>query len=444
MADAFAQEYRTREDEEQTSQEKNKVRFADISLTAAWIAASYQAFSPEQIRKDIQQEWVKSITKEVSKDQKFKDLYATRQRGENRHAYDSRRMQQVEIRRAISDLVGAHGDQLFEKGLQTQAFLKESAKELIQNDYQGLANKQEELLAAIASSQTKLADTFKKQNSKNNQRFKKSEQLQEIANNEKAQHHAEVISRRELKQELTTKTDPKEQQQAITQSQISQKALARVLAGQNPSDLNEAGFLQAYRAEFNKELYDKRGHKRYKIDQINEERILKLGKYYSRYFSQVPASTLPKPINKPLSQPITTSAPTPTKPFSISWPKWQFNFPRIDWSGLNSLFRSTSPQVGSAISGGLGNFAGFLSKLPGIGGFFGGSTVAGATAAGGTAAATVGGATAAGGLAAAAPIVLIIGLVVFLLILIMLVIFNNPVSQPQAIIQTTITPTPII
>ena len=63
MADAFAQEYRTREDEEQTSQEKNKVRFADISLTAAWIAASYQAFSPEQIRKDIQQEWVKSIAK---------------------------------------------------------------------------------------------------------------------------------------------------------------------------------------------------------------------------------------------------------------------------------------------------------------------------------------------------------------------------------------------
>ena len=194
--------YRTRQDEESDSQEKKKIRFADISLTAAWIAASYQAYSPEQIRKDIQQEWVSKVTKEISKDQKFKAVYATRQRGEDRQAYDSRRIQQIEIRRAVSDLVSAHGDQLFEKGAGTTANLRETLGELINSDYQNLQANRLDLINQISKTQAELAEGFSQQNEKNNRRFKEAETLETIKNQEKAEHHAKVLTRRELKEEL--------------------------------------------------------------------------------------------------------------------------------------------------------------------------------------------------------------------------------------------------
>src|SRR3989339_975324 len=430
--------YRTRQDEESDSQEKKKIRFADISLTAAWIAASYQAYSPEQIRKDIQQEWVSKVTKEISKDQKFKAVYATRQRGEDRHAYDSRRIQQIEIRRAVSDLVSAHGDQLFEKGAGTTANLRETLGELINSDYQNLQANRLDLINQISKTQAELAEGFSQQNEKNNRRFKEAETLETIKNQEKAEHHAKVLTRRELKEELSTLTDKKQRDQAVAQSQLSQKALARVLASQDISNLDEEKFLQAFKIELNRELYNKRGRKRYEIDDISKERILKMGRYYSRYFSQVPASTLPqlpkKQANQTISQPQTTTSLN----IKANWPKWQFSLPKIDFSGLSSLFRSGAPTVYESISGFMGNFSGFLSKLPGIGGFFGGSVGAGVAGAG----AATGGAAAARGFVAAAPIILIIGIGGFLLLVILLGVFNNPVAQPQALIQTTLTPTP--
>ena len=467
MADSLVQDYRTREDEEQESK-KNKVRFADISLTAAWIAATYQAYSPEQIRKDIHQQWASKITKEIAKDPKFKEVFGSKDRRESRQDYTARRSQQVQIERLIQDLVASHGDQLFEKGLPTQATIRQSASELIKHDYQGLADKQTDLLTTIATSQNQVAQAFKEQADKNNQRFTKStgiykrkpEELEAIKRQEKASFASEVITRRELKESLSSVTDSKAREQFIEQSQLSQKALAKVLADPHAKELSEAEFVQALRTQINHELYNKRGRKRYKIKELDEERLARLGQYYSRFVSERPLSeqTAPSPQPQstqsvttptlPKSEPLpkTQSMPKPTSNFN--WFKLNLNLPKLDLGGLNSLFKSFFSGFNDWFGSLVGKAGGLLSKLPGLGGLFGGGAAAGgaAGAAGAGAAATAGaGAAAAGatGTAAAAgaaatveiwgPILIVVAIVAILILLIVLMLFNNPVAKPQAL-----------
>lgn len=205
MADSLAQNYRTREDEEQKNQQP-KVRFSDISITAAWIAATYHVFSPEEIRKNIHQQWANKVTQNLTRDPKFKDLFSARRRHESRQEYTARRHQQIEAQNLIKDLVLAHGDNLFEKSPQTQEAINNTVTDLIQNDYQGLNNKQADLLTAITQSQEQVAPVFKKQADKNNQRFegkgfyrRTPDQLQAIKQQEQANFKNIILARRKPK-----------------------------------------------------------------------------------------------------------------------------------------------------------------------------------------------------------------------------------------------------
>jgi len=356
MADSLTQDYRTKEDEEQESQ-KPKVRFADISTTAAWIAATYQAFSPESIRKSIQNEWVNKTTEEISRDPKFKELFARRKRNETRKEYLDRRKQQVEIRSLISDLVGAHSDQLFEQKEEIQKAIQQTSADLIKNDYQSLEAKQEDLLTAITEVQNKIATPFKEQNDKNNQRFEKP----------------------------------------------------TLLYKRKPENLT--AIRQKEKEEFLKQIIMRRK-----------------------------TSSIPKP------------QPPKTKPVSMP--------------NLGSILRSKLPSMYESMGTAVGKVGGFLSKLPGIGGLFGGGAAAAGTAGAAGAAGAAGGAAAVGTAAGAAgavggaavgaagaaatveiwgPILIVVTIVVLLGLLIALYVFNNPVVKPQALIpQPTSSPTVIL
>lgn len=355
------QNYRTREDEEKESRQK-KVRFADISMTAAWTAATYQAFTPEQIRENIQGQWVNKVAADVSKDPKFKDIFAPRQKNESREQYTERRIKQVQTRQMISDLVGSYGDELYTTSPETKAEIKETMTELINIDYKDLKNNESELLEAVTKAQTDIAPHFKQINDKNNGRF-----------------NGKGLYRR------------------------TEKDLENIK---------------------NKEKLDYQTQK-------NKSRAANS--------SQTNYTAVPEPSN------ITPSDSIP-----------RISFPRIDLRGLNNLFKNNLGGIYKSIGSGLSKLSGFLTKLPGIGSFFGGGAAVGggAAAAGATGAAATGAAAAVGGGAAAAgaagatatvgvwgPIVIVGGVVLLLILILVLTVFNNPSVQPQAIIET-LTPIP--
>ena len=467
-------DYRTREDEEREVEERKqnkKVRFQDISTTAAWIAAGYQAFTPEQIRQNIQKEWINKVTGEVSRDPKFRTLFEPRQRGEPPEDYNRRRVIQTQTKQAVNDLVGAYGDSLYSNSPETRSQIQETLSDLIDNDYQHLKGHETELLQAVAKSQENSAEQFKKINDKNNNRFNEKgiyrrtpEQLQNLQNQEQVNFHSEVISRRVNKEDLAT-TDKKEQERLNIENQVTEHALSNVLAQDNAKNLTEEEFTNLFRIEINKQLYNKRGKKRYKIDGVDEVKIARISGYYKSYFNKTqPVQQIPQEQNETRNAPQTSTTRIkipqsiqPTKNFfnRFNWAdlKIKFGSFRIDFSGLNSLFKSNLSGMARSLSQGLGNFGGFLSKLPGIGGFFGGGTAVGgaavgasATAGGAAAGAAATGAAAAGGglLATVGAPLLIVGAIVLLVGLVfMLGFFNNPSVQPQAIIES-LSPTPVI
>lgn len=187
--------YRTREEEEADKNEP-KVRFEDISMSAAFIMASYQAFSPEQIRRDIQNKWVGAVTQELQKSQKFKSLYEGKRRTESRREYYARRQEQVQVNAAIRDLMDAHRDTLFQKGPGSTVTARQTLGKLIDEDYKELGDKRLELVNEVTKAQQKLADGFKEINDKNNARFGKkgliytrsTEKLEQIKAEEKAEY----------------------------------------------------------------------------------------------------------------------------------------------------------------------------------------------------------------------------------------------------------------
>jgi len=482
MAEAvLSQDYRTREEEEQQAKEP-KVRFQDISLAAAYLAATHQAFSPEQIRKDIQSQWVKTVTKELKRSDKFKGVYEGKRKAESRQEYSVRRNQQAALESAVADLMVSHGEQLFEKGIGTSTVTRESLGNFVNEDYKELDPVKAELLAEVARAQNKLAPGFKEMNEKNNKRFK-GDRLAEIKQAEQIEAQSAIATRRELKAELA----PLEQQAALieqskdsqtskkaqlnkikqqanairTEKEIGQKAVSRILATHDINSLSEEEFLVLFRTEVNQTLYGRNGRKKYKIDKIDEEKLAATARHYSQYFKALPNQLRPRPLPTPPATQKSALRERLTPSFNwdalkgFKWPS--FSFPKFDWSGIQGLFGPES-SFSSVMGNGLTGMGNFLGKLPGLSGFFGGgaagtaaaaggTAAAGATAAAGGAAAATGGAAVAAGGAAAAPVLGIaaIAVVVVLLILILGVLafsmFDNPSVKPYALSQQA-TPVP--
>jgi hypothetical protein len=442
-----AKSYRTKEDEQRESQ-KRKVRFADISLTAAWIAASYQAFTPEQIRSDIQSEWASKITKEITKDQKFAGLFERRRRNEGRKEYTARRLQQVEIRRAINDLVGTHSDLLFEKSPQVQKQVAKTIEDLAANDYHSLGSTKNELIETISKAQEAIAEPFKKQNDKNNARFGKKKSLLyrrsekdllAIQAKEKAETQARIIIRRSGQR---TKN-----QEAL----LYQKALAKILAKINLKEMNEAMFIAAYQKEINRQLYKKNGHKRYKVKEIDNIITTNIGWQSYRRLTTLPNSALPKVTKVDVKTPTFTKIKSSSPPIPTSQkerkgfllPNFNFltQFKNFDFLGLTSILKLGVSLLSISVSKWLGTLGSVLGKIPGLGFFFGSGAVAkrGLYTINKQNTYTI-------------PIIeywgpiLIVGTIILLLVILIIkpVIFDDPTTQPQALIELieqAITPT---
>jgi len=477
MADT-ARDYRTKEDEKAEQEEKNKIRFSDISLTAAWIAAGYQTFSPENIRKGIQEQWVSSVTRDITKDARFKQLFEKRRRGEGRKEYYRRRGQQVEVRRAIGELVGAHGDLLYEKNPAVKTEIGQTLSEIVTHDYQTLAPQQEELIEAVAEAQEKLAEPFKKQNDKNNKRFSSEKKglyrrsqadLEKIIAEEKAEYQAEVVCRRHLNQQQQQNPNKKEQAEQIENAEINKAIIKNILLKNGQNILDEESFATEYKQEYNRLLAKKRGRKKKKAPEFNEAEIKQIGQVYKQRLEKMPRSTLPQKrtitTTTESAMPRRTTGPDKLRPAKFP----DFGFSKLNLSELNLGGFKKPPAIDlsslyEALGNVFGRLSGWLSKIPGLGNFFGGG--GGGNGGGGSFIRSAGGnflkrqggnllrkqgakmlaSQGAKMLAASTvevwgPILLVVVIVVLLVLVIVLAIFNNPTTQPQALIDQSLTPT---